>query len=44
MTFHIQHVYILVSYQILENKFRSKMEKLNLKSDVLMFMVYIKSS
>ena len=42
MTYHIQYVYIEVSYQILKNKFCNKMEKLNLKTDGLMLMVYIK--
>ena len=41
MTYHIQYVYI-ISYQILKNKFCNKMEKLNLKTDGLMLMVYIK--
>ena len=42
-TYHIQHVYNVVSYQILENWFCNKIEKLNLKNNVLMLMVYIKN-
>ena len=43
-TYHTQHVYFVVSYKILGNQFGKKMEKLNLKIDVLMLMVYIKNS
>ena len=42
MTYHIQYVYIEVSYQILKNKFCNKMEKVNLKTDGLMLLVYVK--
>ena len=43
-TYHIQHIYVVVSYQILKNYFCNKMEKLNLKTGVLILMVYIKNS
>ena len=42
--YHIQHVCLVQSSRILENQFLNKIRKLNLKTDGLMLMIYIKKS